>query len=246
MFSLICTLNKRLSKQSWGWWFEPSRSLHCVWRHCNAMLFYNPLGTTFRENCINAEHCFHSKKRILDVAQNMNHFVWAALSNQFAKLSTIALFYSLLIDISGDISFMIANWNPIRNLFACRWKAKYVDSIHFWFWYNLIHKCIWHDMTMIMVPDSTKPLREPMMSYYQNCHSPDNYFVRSAHKLAFKISTIYSGPMSYDIWQILFDGTMCKHNFSTTIRRFLYNEKTTSSELHNTMRSAFIYNGNTG
>ena len=26
-------LNKRLSKQSWGWWFEtPSRSL---WSHCN-------------------------------------------------------------------------------------------------------------------------------------------------------------------------------------------------------------------
>ena len=33
LFSLICALNKRLSKQSWGWWFEmPSRSL---WRHCN-------------------------------------------------------------------------------------------------------------------------------------------------------------------------------------------------------------------
>ena len=33
MFSLICALNKRLSKQSWCWWFEtPSRSL---WRHCN-------------------------------------------------------------------------------------------------------------------------------------------------------------------------------------------------------------------
>ena len=33
MFSLICALNKRLSKQSWGWWFEtPSRSL---WRHCS-------------------------------------------------------------------------------------------------------------------------------------------------------------------------------------------------------------------
>ena len=31
--SLICALNKRLSKQSWGWWFEtPSCSL---WRHCN-------------------------------------------------------------------------------------------------------------------------------------------------------------------------------------------------------------------
>ena len=33
MFSLICALNKRLSKQSLGWLFEtPSRSL---WRHCN-------------------------------------------------------------------------------------------------------------------------------------------------------------------------------------------------------------------
>ena len=33
MLSLICALNKRLSKQSWGWWFEtPSRSL---WRHCS-------------------------------------------------------------------------------------------------------------------------------------------------------------------------------------------------------------------
>ena len=33
MFTLICALNKGLSKQSWGWWFEtPSRSL---WRHCN-------------------------------------------------------------------------------------------------------------------------------------------------------------------------------------------------------------------
>ena len=34
IFSLIRALNERLSKQSWGWWFEtPSRSL---WRHFNA------------------------------------------------------------------------------------------------------------------------------------------------------------------------------------------------------------------
>ena len=33
MFSLICALNKRLSKQWWCWWFEtPSCPL---WRHCN-------------------------------------------------------------------------------------------------------------------------------------------------------------------------------------------------------------------
>ena len=33
MFSLICVWNKRLSKRSWGWWFE---TLSCpLWRHCN-------------------------------------------------------------------------------------------------------------------------------------------------------------------------------------------------------------------
>ena len=36
MFSWMCALNKRLSKQSWGWWFQtPSCSL---WRHCNGRL----------------------------------------------------------------------------------------------------------------------------------------------------------------------------------------------------------------
>ena len=34
IFSLICALNKQLSKQSWGWWFEaPSYPL---WRHCKS------------------------------------------------------------------------------------------------------------------------------------------------------------------------------------------------------------------
>ena len=33
MFSLICALNKRLSKHSWGWWFETQ--LRPLWRHCN-------------------------------------------------------------------------------------------------------------------------------------------------------------------------------------------------------------------
>ena len=33
-FDVFFDLNKRLSKPSWGWWFEaPSRQL---WRHCNA------------------------------------------------------------------------------------------------------------------------------------------------------------------------------------------------------------------
>ena len=35
--SLICAGKKRLSKETWGWWFDtPSSSL---WRHCNDLLF---------------------------------------------------------------------------------------------------------------------------------------------------------------------------------------------------------------
>ena len=35
LWCILWRLNKRLSKQSWGWWFEtPYRSL---WRHCNAL-----------------------------------------------------------------------------------------------------------------------------------------------------------------------------------------------------------------
>ena len=46
IFFELC-LNKRLSKQSWGWWFEtPSRPL---WRHCNDPHSFSPamgiLGT---------------------------------------------------------------------------------------------------------------------------------------------------------------------------------------------------------
>ena len=38
MFPLICGLNKWLSKQSWGWWFEtPS---HALWCHCNANIHF--------------------------------------------------------------------------------------------------------------------------------------------------------------------------------------------------------------
>ena len=42
MFCLIRALNKRLSKQSWCWWFEtPSRSL---WRHCNDIWILLPIA----------------------------------------------------------------------------------------------------------------------------------------------------------------------------------------------------------
>ena len=49
MFSLICALNKRLSKQSWCWWSEtPSRSL---WRHCNVSVLRLVTVVAWRHYC---------------------------------------------------------------------------------------------------------------------------------------------------------------------------------------------------
>ena len=38
-------LNKRLSKQSWGWWFETP--LRPLWRHCNETHHSSPVSVSF-------------------------------------------------------------------------------------------------------------------------------------------------------------------------------------------------------
>ena len=55
MFSLICTLNKWLSKQWWGWWFEtPSGPLWCP---CNDIFFSRTLTLTIIHPWIQALEC---------------------------------------------------------------------------------------------------------------------------------------------------------------------------------------------
>ena len=70
MFSLISALNKRLSKQSWGWWFETSsRSL---WRHCNGPM-ENPIWTlTFTETESRPLALFHGHKWVLPLSNVPN------------------------------------------------------------------------------------------------------------------------------------------------------------------------------
>ena len=67
-------LNKRFSKQSWGWRFEtPSRIL---WRHCDVWIFYFGIGGVFFR-----EHKFH-----LDV--NLKHSVKCLLTREWHELFT--------------------------------------------------------------------------------------------------------------------------------------------------------------
>ena len=67
MLSLICALNKRLSKQWWGWWFETlSWSL---WRHCNALLTASRM--TFQRKLTIA-----ILNRMIFILNDMCHFHW--------------------------------------------------------------------------------------------------------------------------------------------------------------------------
>ena len=62
---LRCAFNKRLSKQSWGWWFETP--LCPLWRHCNVTslcglhccsaldwLYHTLASTTLSVSCVSA------------------------------------------------------------------------------------------------------------------------------------------------------------------------------------------------
>ena len=73
-------LNKRLSKQPWGWWFETlSWSL---WRHRNAMLTYSQLNHEEQNSLIylsKLQH-FHSRKCVwIYRMENGGHFVSASM-----------------------------------------------------------------------------------------------------------------------------------------------------------------------
>ena len=44
MFSLICALNKRLSKQSWSWWFEMPYRYICIATRATSQYRYDKYG----------------------------------------------------------------------------------------------------------------------------------------------------------------------------------------------------------
>ena len=63
-------LNKRLSKQSWGWWFEtPSQSL---WRHCN--VWFCCLGNCYKQT---RDHDIYQQQECwrLFVVKTLWHYV---------------------------------------------------------------------------------------------------------------------------------------------------------------------------
>ena len=98
-------LNKRLSQQSWGWWFKtPSRSL---WRHCNAT---KPLPN----QCWLIVTCIHGNRHQRDLDQNTIIFF---LQNAFQISSAECCAF--------DFGLTVLNYKSIQ---ICR--CRFYNEIH--------------------------------------------------------------------------------------------------------------------
>ena len=130
LFSLICAwINKRLSKQWWGWWFEtPSRPL---WRYCNGRISWalwrrlslaqpvprmvpvfhgittKPVFTVMLRYL--ASLCV--RNRYFKAYQTHNMPGLRSASNKELKISRL-LIHGLVIDISFPIQKLISITNP--------------------------------------------------------------------------------------------------------------------------------------
>ena len=119
-FDVFCDLrpNKRLSKQSWGWWFEtPSRSL---WRHCNVACWI--LCAVMVIPSLNAAPLMqiYTHKRLL-------HWRW---SDVLALLMLSILYVIVVyIPISGSMPWTIITWQPREAIPKCLAPWRRVQSI---------------------------------------------------------------------------------------------------------------------
>ena len=101
-------LNKSLSKQTWGWWFETlSRRL---WGHCNVWYMYSRLWY-LGPIIVFCDHCFH---------QWPLRKLPRATTNVQKKKSYVGLFISyvgLFISYVGLIKSYVGLWNSYVGLF---------------------------------------------------------------------------------------------------------------------------------
>ena len=88
-------LNKRLSKQSWGWWFETlSRSL---WRHCNGNTTLQPASLPTWNEPLSAEYCIwqligYTQPAVITISHFINmplEICAFHLQNKYHKISNI-------------------------------------------------------------------------------------------------------------------------------------------------------------
>ena len=100
---LWCFLNKRLSKQSWSWWFEtPSRSL---WRHC----YVNRHRNSKRPQCVSVLISI----TIISVISFIP--LYSSLSYIFSWTYSVCLILLLCTKLPCNIFNRFSGWHFISN-----------------------------------------------------------------------------------------------------------------------------------
>ena len=113
MLSLICALNKRLSTQSWGWWFE--MPLCSSWRHCSDLLVCRRARTTHHSqrimtSCHGNMLCIAVRESIGDPYQVCQ--LKGPVIQGFRYLVVSLCFEKLLIDRWNDIVMLLGRQCP--------------------------------------------------------------------------------------------------------------------------------------
>ena len=97
--------NKRLSKQSWGWWFEtPSRPL---WRHCNGWVDQYLIKLHACRCCRQCILCVGSISYLYILSSNFRRCVACKVSSQILKFEFFAIFLIFEFDF---VFFSLGIW----------------------------------------------------------------------------------------------------------------------------------------
>ena len=104
MFTLICTPNKQLSKQLWGWWFEtPS---HPLWRHCNAYRYFHSPPPPPRQNHMNRPVV------MFDTSMQVMIVNWSCFNDHRMSVCVILLW-------TGDVMWWHRSGSTLVQVMAC-------------------------------------------------------------------------------------------------------------------------------
>ena len=131
-FDVFCDLrlNKPLSKQSWGWWFEtPSRSL---WRHCNDSSIFWSVVPLVEVGCTGAISVITKDEGNADWCRSAikHNKTWAVLNIwNCSYLKELKQFSSLW---SGDA--------VLRNMCGQHWLRQWLVALQCWWSGSLSNK----------------------------------------------------------------------------------------------------------
>ena len=121
MFFFYLHLNKSLSKQWWGWWFE--KLSHSLWRHCNVIIQDMTYVFGAYQFCL----------------RNMNDE-----QNEIPRWKCHVKCFTQSVDTPYDLLRFISGW-PLA------WNAKIdslVSRLQQYYWKFLIHICLgMHEVT---------------------------------------------------------------------------------------------------